>query len=290
MFKKTDIRNFYFENERGERIDCQDIDDDLFLLNVSGLGYEESISYELIGNTFTETSRKMIQSNISGDLEFCENAYDIYKKFVDFIFGSKKLKLVYIPKLENRVEFYKDIDITKIDKTEEDEFNVLSVPIKMKATSLWYKKSDVIVSLAYHEDEIKWDFKWDSKFIDHDNQNIIYNNKGHVDSPFQLEISGYIKNPSIIVYKDNQVYEKLTLNVEIKEFEKLMYSSKDGDLYIMKQNTDGTTENLFTNTYINIEEENAIFKLPIGTSKIRIQAENDIMAARLSIFEFYKAV
>ena len=54
MYKKEDIRNFYFENETGKRIDCQKIDGNLFLFNVTGLGYAEDIEYEQVGNTFVQ--------------------------------------------------------------------------------------------------------------------------------------------------------------------------------------------------------------------------------------------
>ena len=50
MYEYKDVRNFYFENETGKRIDCQKLDGSLFFYNVTGLGYEEEIQYEQINN------------------------------------------------------------------------------------------------------------------------------------------------------------------------------------------------------------------------------------------------
>lgn len=289
MYRYEDIRNFYLENEKGNKIDFQSFDGEIFLYKVSGLGYEENISYEQVGDTFVPTNKQLVQKPIEGTLEFDENSYDEYHKFVNFVNRSKNLKLIYVPKLSNRIEFYRDIDFVKIDKTEEDDFGILSCPISMIPKTLWYKKEDVKIKLTSTPNEVRWDFKWDSIFIDYDNKNITYENKGHTKSAIQVVMNGYIKNPTITVYQDEEKIYELKIEIEIQEYEKYLFSSKDGELYIKKQNTDGTYENLFKNPYIDIKNIN-IFKLPLGVSKLQIHADNDISDARISILEFYKSV
>ena len=139
-YKYEDIRNFYFENELGQKIDCQKIDGNLFFYNVNGLGYEEDIEYFQTGNNFIPNKKKIVQNQISGEMEFENMSYDEYCNFVDFILQAKSLKLIYIPKKSIRKEYYRDIDLFKIDKAEEDDYNVLVCPISMKARSLWYEK------------------------------------------------------------------------------------------------------------------------------------------------------
>lgn len=289
MYKYEDIRNFYLENEKGNKIDFQSFNGGLFLYKVSGLGYEENISYEQIGDTFIPINKQLVQKPIEGTLEFDEKSYDEYHKFVNFVNRSKNLKLIYVPKLTNRIEFYRDIDFIRIDKSEEDDFGILSCPISMKPRTLWYKKEDVKIEITSIPNEVRWDFKWDSIFIDYNNKNIIYENMGHIESAIQVVMNGYIKNPTITVYQDEEKIYELKIEIEIQEYEKYLFSSKDGELYIKKQNTDGTYENLFKNPYINIKNTN-IFKLPLGVSKLQIHADNDINNARISILEFYKSV
>ena len=159
----------------------------------------------------------------------------------------------------------------------------------MKPKTLWYKKEDVKIEITSIPNEVRWDFKWDSIFIDYNNKNIIYENMGHTESAIQVVMNGYIKNPTITVYQDEEKIYELKIEIEIQEYEKYLFSSKDGELYIKKQNTDGTYENLFKNPYIDIKNTN-IFKLPLGVSKLQIHADNDINNARISILEFYKSV
>src|SRR5699024_11268169 len=66
----------YFENETGERIDCQKINGNLFFYNVTGLGFEEEIEYVQIGDNFIANRRKIKQNQIAGELDFYEMTYD----------------------------------------------------------------------------------------------------------------------------------------------------------------------------------------------------------------------
>lgn len=258
-YKYEDIRNFYFENEIGQRVDCQKINGSLFLFNITGLGFEKNVEYVQIGNSFIKNKEKIKQGIIEGELEFYDMTYDEYSNFIDFVLKSESLKLIYIPKKSNRVEYYRDIDVVKIEKNDEDDFNVLTSPISIYCTSLWYKENTVIYMGDEAENEIRWDFDWDSKFTDYENRNLIFENKGHVEAPFLLKMNGYVLNPKVQVYVNKQKIYELALNITIEENEKLMYSTKDNGLFLYKVHTDGTIENLFN--YLDLNNIN-FFKLP----------------------------
>lgn len=286
-----DIRNFYFENEKGKRIDCQKVNGGLFLYNVAGLGYEENIEYEQIGNTFIQNNKKIVQNVITGELEFYDMTYNEYCDFVDFVLTATSLKLIYVPKTSDRSEYYRDIDVCKIEKAEEDEYNVLTCPIVMNCKSLWYKQTTAIYTIeATSEDEIRWDFKWDSKFIDYDTRSLQYINNGHVEAPVLIEISGHVINPKIELYIEGELYQTVTFTTEIAKYEKLLYGTKENEFYINKQNTDGTLESLFSLDVIDFENDNVI-RLPTNKScELRLSADNEIQNAQVTILACYKAV
>lgn len=262
MYRYEDIRNFYFENEKGSRVDCQKIDGGLFLYDPSGLGYEEENQYEFVGNTFIKNSSKMKQNIIEGNLEFDNVSYDEYKNFIDFIFTSESLKIIYVPKLSVRTEYYRDIDFTKIEKFDEDDFNILTSPIALHCKTLWYEENEAIYTVTKKDREIRWNFRWNSRFTSYNSRTITYNNKGHIEAPITIEMDGYLINPCISVYDNyNELLYQLKLDITLEEYEKLLYSSKDNDFYIYRQKTDGSLESLFTLDYIDITNIN-IFRLP----------------------------
>ena len=98
-----------------------------------------------------------------------------------------------------------------------------------------------------------------------------------------------MQNPTISILVDDEEYASIKVPIKINEFEKFLYSSKTGEIYIQKQKTDGTKENLWKNEYIDITKQN-IFKLPIGASEIRLTADDDILNAKLTVLPQYKVV
>jgi hypothetical protein len=216
--------------------------------------------------------------------------YDEYTNFIDFVLSSKSLKLIYVPKTSQREEFYRDIDIVKIDKNEEDDYNVLISPITIYCKSLWYKQDVAIYTIKAQDDEIRWDFRWDSRFIDYDTRTLSYINKGHVEAPVLIEMLGHLVNPKIELYIEGELYQTVSINSEIAEYEKLLYSTKENEFYIRKQNTDGTIEDLYDLDFIDFYNDNVI-RLPLNKScEIRLKADNEVLNAQVTILAYYKAV
>lgn len=286
-YRYEDIRNFYFENENGQQIDFQNITGKLFLYNVTGLGFSKNLEYARVGTTFVKNKDELEQSVIQGELEFYDTTYDEYKNFVDFIFQAKSLKLIYVPKTSKKVKYYRDIDVAQIDKADEDEYNILPIPITLNCKSLWYEENNFVYTVEEIEDELRWDFEWDSRFTDYENRSVLFENNGHAKAPFLLEMTGYILNPVISVYVEDELVNELSIDVTIEANEKLIYSTRDNECEIYKLLQNGTIVNLFNSLDLNNEN---FFKLPIGYSTIRLSAENEILNSKLTIYKEYIAV
>ena len=256
------VRSFELVNEKGQTYSLMSTKKGC-LFKPNNLGYGYSTEFQQVGHQFFENVRKIKQGNISGTMEF--ETYDNYSKLIDFIEYSKKIKWEYtIPYSSGNKTFYKDVlfeDIEKVDIFDED--SKLIVPVEFDCLSLWYEQNETIFRIETFDEEMRYDYRWNSRYIDYNTRAIEFDNKGHVDAPLQVEIAGFVQNPAITVIVDNEVYATIKVNVTIYEYEKFLYSSKTGDIYIQKQNRDGTTENLFKKKYgIDINKQN-IFKLPI---------------------------
>ena len=282
------VRKFKLINEKGQEYSLMDIEKNCLLTEPSGLGYSYSTDYEQLGDEFLANLRKLEQGIISGTVNFIN--YDNFFDFSNFVETAQKLKFVYeIPFKNKSITYYRDVNIKSIGKSEKQTNGIISEAVEFDCLSLWYEQNETIFKIETYEDEMRYDYKWNSRYIDYNIRAIQFNNRGHIEAPFQVEIDGFVQNPSISIFVDNEEYAKITIPITIDEFEKFLYSSKTGEIYIQKQNKDGSKENLWKKAYIDITKQN-IFKLPIGVSEIRLTAEDDVLNAKLIIFPQYKVV
>lgn len=111
------VREFYIENDKGQRFSLMDVENFCFLNSPSGLGYSYNSEYVQIENEFIQNVIKIAQGQIGGDLVF--KNYENYKNFVNFVQGANFLRFAYkVPYENGSKEFFKDIDISSVDKTE----------------------------------------------------------------------------------------------------------------------------------------------------------------------------
>lgn len=281
------VRKFYLENEKGQKYNLMDKDNYCFLSSPTGLGYAYDTTYEQVGNSFITNIRQLQQGKIAGEAIF--KSYDNYKNMIDYIEQSKKLKFVYeIPFVNNKnTKFYKTVEISSAEKGEKDTDGYLHIPIEFNCKTLWYEETETVYDMAKSSGEIRWDFKWDSRFKSYDNRSFTFENNGHVEAPIKLEIGGYVINPHLELYSNKIKIAELAFNMTLEEFEKILYSTKDDELYVYKENADGTLTNLFED--LDLQNYNFI-KIPQGVSEIKLSADNEITDAKLTIFVEYKAV
>ncbi len=155
------------------------------------------------------------------------------------------------------------------------------------AKSLWYEAKEVVYTIDSVTNELRWDFEWNPVFTAYDNRNITFDNKGHDEAPFKLELNGEVVSPAITILEDDIEVKKLELDgLRIEAGETFIYNTKDTEQEIIK--TDGTsTTNLFS--FLNPNFIN-FFKLRKGASTIRLEADGEITSGKLTIYVQYKTV
>lgn len=284
------VREFSLINEKGEEYSLMDIENYCLLTEPSGLGISYDTEYEQLQHRFITNLRKIVQGSINGTLHF--KYYDNYKNFIDFTEKSEGLKILYvIPYKSGSKEFYRDVQVNLVEKSEIDHENkFINEGVTFDCLSLWYETKNTVYTIEPGTDQIRWNFKWDSKFVGFDTRNLTFVNEGHIPATIELEIDGDVENPVLELYIENELYQTVTITNHITEHQILKYSSKEGNFYIKKQLTNGTEQDLFNLDYIDFDEDHVI-KFPIDKScTFKMSADNDISSARLIIYVFYKAI
>ena len=122
-----------------------------------------------------------------------------------------------MPFKEGMKEYYRDVNIQGLSKTQIQTNGIISEPIVFDCLTLWYEENRAIYNTNSEENEIKWDFIWDSKFVDYSIRKLQYVNNGHVEAPILIEIEGPVLNPKIELYVEGELYQTVTLTVNITE-------------------------------------------------------------------------
>lgn len=283
------VREFSLVNEIDQEYSLMDIHNCALLTEPQGLGYSYSNTYGQIVNKFINVLKVINQESFTGQVNFLN--YDNYFKLVNFIENSTKLKLKYtVPYTSGSVTYYRNIDLASLTKTELKENKILSETITFNFTSLWYITESTEYEITEDEDAIRWDFRWDSRFLSYNSNTIDFNNKGHAPARVVIEIEGYIVNPTFIVEQGGQTLYELPITATINLGEKLIFSSLENDFYIKKVNMVTNEEtNLFTLDNIDFSK-NYILTLPEGESTLTIDTDDVLNQASVYIYSYYKSI
>lgn len=274
------IRFFALVNEYGGQYELNSPDTGIFT-EPQGLGYELNVSYANIGSGFIKNFMKEKQQTITGTLVLDgAAAYTKYQALADFINHSQSIKLLYSTAAG---DYYRDVDIVSLGKSEVSQKRVLECPIKFVCRSLFYSNHVNRFKIERVEGEVRWDFRWDVRFNDYGSRTLSIDNNGHVPAPFELELYGYCENPKVIVSQNKKEIASCTFPTTLQTDEKIIYSSLDGNLYCYRVDKNGNQVN-FTDK-LDIHNTN-FFKLPVGDCVIDFTS--DTGAANKTILTVYK--
>ena len=279
------IRTFTLINEYGQTYALNDVRTG-FLMNPAGLGYAINRNYTLFGSEWIKSDDQIEQTTITGTIVFgSDNPYQRAHEFVEFVMTSSALTLSY---QTDAGIYYKDVDINRYSKTEIGAANTLQCEVELTPKTLWYLPNNQIIKLeTVAGTGLRFTFKLPNRWMNYTNGTATVVDDGHVPAPFKATIEGAISNPSIILLQNGEEVARLDVVAEIDEGETLEYSSKDGDVYLYVDDGNGNRTDLATS--LDITNDN-IFKIPIGTYQLKLEADSQITSATFTIYKQYIAV
>lgn len=273
------MRKFYLENELGQRYDLQDYNK-IITFSFDGLGFSFSNEYLELGTRFIKNKSKLLQKTVNCKL-LVKNK-EAYQEFIKFILMYDEYKLVY--EIDD-INYYIDVDIISVQKQDNIKDDYFIIPFELKNTSLFYKQIEKTYQLQAEENQNRWAFSLPFIWNNKTSGIIEVDNNGHIQSPFKIEIDGYCLNPKIKVTDKLGNIEEIIFNIEVKNDEKILFSTIDDDLYVYLQNKDGIKQNILSS--LDFTKTNFI---KISTGKNIVEIKEDITKAKLTLYEGYLTV
>ena len=242
-----------------------------FLNEPQGLGFAVDGTYNRLGNRWVSAEELPRQMEISGEVIFTDSSpYVAYKAFGRFLTDAP-LKLTYET---DAGIFYRDIAMGSLSKTEIKEGFLLRCQLSLICTSLWYGST---FAQQLGEPAVLCQTDWD-QLTDANGNHLITTepnwsvlNDGDVDAPFTLTLNGLVSSPTMTITDSDGNTVSITIPATIGASDTLLYSSIDGDLYCMVEDSGGTDTNIVPFFAVNA----TIFaKVPVGLSTINIAGSN----------------
>ncbi len=290
------MRKFYIENENGSRLPLNG-ETGIFFSNPAGLGLTLPTDFADIHKGFFRSTagESEPQGTITGDLVFIgENAYADYRDFVNWCSTSVSLHLIYLP--YGTTEFYRDIQIGYLTKTELTETRWLSVPTSLACLSPWYRAAPTSMTLSTESGYVmKYPFRYTS--------DLIYSSSnmgsmaadipagGHIPAAFELVYSGAIINPKVTLKgsSTNQTYGVCALNATLNNDQTLTVSSLYSKCRVTITDKDGTVNDALNLVDLAYEP---FPRIPITEDCVlSLSADNDILGtAIVRVYYYYRSV
>ena len=276
------LNEFQLINELNVRYNLKNFVESAIIPSVDGIGYDYSMSYVRVGDTYRRTSKELNQCELSGNVIF--KSYRDYQQFVNFIESSEELRVIYKP-LD--VEYYRSVDFAGVTGVKQ-RGSTTECTLKLSCKGLYYTEDFRRYMIETIENEAKFDLTFPFVFNDNSAVNVAINNIGHSEAEIMAEIYGYVENPEISLYVDGQLKSKVSFNIEVAENEVLFYSARDGEQAVYKVDAQGNKINAVGSLSL---ENNNFYKIPKGNSSLKLTSNDGILnKVIIKIFTTFKGV
>lgn len=288
------MRYFKLENSAGEILDITT--EQLLFHDISGIGFEEDNDFTAIGRVWKLNKSDYKQTPVSGTMCFVgtdkKTPYIQYREFYSFI-DKTPLQLLYYPNGLNTIEYRKRVRVSKLEKSEINEYGVLDCDIKFIPYTPWYKiVRDIIEPGGENSSNGGWIWdrgnRWrDSLDVDYSTYHYKFNGSyrrtiriisdANGSGPIKLSIHGPLTNPKWTQYVDGELVSTGGLiensPVTVDANETLIIDNTSGTYSMTVYNSEtGIERNVYEYRDFN---KQCFFTLKQGVNEIVINTDNN---------------
>ena len=290
------IRKLSLQNAAGERF-LFDGTDGVFASNLAGFGFSLDPEFADLSRGFFKNieSENEPQKQIPFTLTFTRNAYQVYRRFVDWLGSAGSLKLVYQPFGE--LEFFRDVKIGYVQKGELSIVRWLEVPCSVICMTPWYLPSPSVLALEnggsgsmkrypYRYSE---DLRYGSDSMAALSGTIFPS--GHIPGAVDISYSGGIVNPRIRLTGNisGRTYGVCAVSASFEATDTLRFSSRHERSYVSKITAAGAETDLLDMLELSTEP---FFHIPVDEPcTLSIEADSTISGkATVQVYYYFRSV
>lgn len=290
------IRKISLQNASGQRFHM-DGTQGVYASNLTGLGFSlDPVFADLQHGFFLPVSAEFEpQQHPAFTVTFTRNAYQMYKRFVDWVASAGALTLVYQPFGE--AEYFRDIAITSVQKGELNAVGWLEAPCSCVSATPWYLPAPTVLSLEDGSAEgIKRypytyteDLRYGSDSMAALSGTIFPT--GHIPGALDIAYSGGIINPRIRLTGNvsGKTYGICTIAATLEPSDTLRFSSRYERSFVSKIAAGGGETDLLDDLDLSTEP---FFHIPVD-EPCTLSIESDSLIpgkATVQVYYYFRSV
>ena len=269
----------------------------VYASNLEGFGF--ALDPELIdlGRGFFQESDNETEPvhPVPFTITFTRNAYQTYRQFVDWLFSAEKLSLVYKP--YGDVEFFRDVTIGDVQKSELTVGRWLEVSCSFRCLGPWYRPEPTVLIREPAEagDGMRYPYRYtDTLRYRMDSASTLkwtVAGTGHIPGAVELNYSGALLNPRIRLVGNvsGKTYGICSVEAELTATDTLKFSSRYDGASVVKISADGSQRDLLDVLDLKTEP---FFRIPVSEPcSLFLESEMPVTGtAELLIYYYYRSV
>lgn len=290
------IRKLSLQNGAGQRF-LLDGTDGVYASDLSGLGFSLEPDFADLGRGFFQTvsSDSEPQRPIPFTITFTKNAYQMYRRLVDWLFTAGSVTLVYKP--FGDAEFFRDVLVQSIQKGELNAVRWLESPCSVLCLTPWYRPTPTVMTLdgGGTDTSKRYPYRYteDLRYGSDSTAALsgIISPSGHIPGALEVSYSGAIVNPRICL-KGNisgKTYGICSVSVSLEASDTLKFSSRYERSYVSKIAAGGAETDLLGMLDLSAEP---FFHVPVD-EPCTLTIESDALItgkAEVKVFYYYRSV
>lgn len=292
----TSIRKLSLQNAAGQRFPL-DGTDGVYASDLAGFGFSLDPDFADLGRGFFRSvdSEFEPQRPLAFTVTFTKNAYQTYRRWVDWMAAAGSLTLIYQP--FGTVAYYRAVTVDSVQKSERNAVGWLETPCSLICTSPWYLPTPTVLSLegSAAGNAKRYDYRYmEDLRYGSDSTSALTGTifpSGHIPGALEISYSGEIVNPRIRLQGiiSGKTYGVCSLAVSFGVADTLKYSSRYEKSRVIKIAAGGTETDLLDDLNLSTEP---FFHVPVDEPcTLTIESDSIIAGnAQVLVYYYYRSV